>query len=94
LRSLIALIAASAVTMWVFRAMLVGDFFWAKCIGVALVTVFGCFIAYAGLFLLAQLFAVVTSPIVTAFDSASTEKPDSLHSSAAHDRDQGAGASG
>ena len=70
IRSLIVLIAASAVTMWMVRAMFIGNFFWAKCAGVILLTVFGCFVAYASLFLLAHLFTIVTSPIVSAIESA------------------------
>ena len=64
-----ALIAGCAVIMWLIRAMLVGDFFWAKCLGAILATVASCFLTYTGLFLLAHLFTIVSSPLVDAIDS-------------------------
>ena len=69
IRSLIVLITISAVIMWIARTMFVGNMFWAKCFGAALVTIGGCFATYAGLFLLAHLFTVATSPIVDAIDT-------------------------
>lgn len=73
IRSLIALSAICAVIMWLTRQMLIGDYFWAKCIGAILVTIAGCFVAYALLFLLAHLFTVVTSPIFEAIEKTSTD---------------------
>tara|TARA_R110002049_G_scaffold50370_3_gene143063 strand:+ start:101223 stop:101564 length:342 start_codon:yes stop_codon:yes gene_type:complete len=71
IRSLIALVFGSAVVMWLFRTMVVGNAFWAKCVSAVLVTAAACFVMYAILFLLAHLFTVVTSPIVDAIEGTS-----------------------
>ena len=76
IRSLIALSTICAMIMWLVRTMLVGDSFWAKCVGAVLLTTVGCFALYAALFLLAHLFTVVTSPLVDAIENTSSGNRD------------------
>ena len=82
---LIALSGVCAVIMWLVRTMLVADSFWAKCVGAVLLTIIGCFVLYAALFLLAHLFTVVTSPLVDAIEKTATGKPDGSAESEATD---------
>lgn len=69
IRSLIMLITASAVVMWIARRMLIGDMFWAKCFGAVLATIALCFVSYAAIFLLSHLFTIATSPLTRAIDA-------------------------
>lgn len=64
LRFLMSLIVLSAVVMWVFRAAIRDDVFWAQCVAVVLVTAAGCFALYALTFAMASLFASLTGAIL------------------------------
>lgn len=64
LRSLMALTAVAAATMWVFRAAMVDGQFWARPLSIVLLSFGGCFFAYAVVFALASLFASLTHTIM------------------------------
>lgn len=63
IRFFLVLIGASAVVMYTFRAAVVDDRFWAKILALLIATASGCFFAYAGLFLLANLLTATTAPL-------------------------------
>ena len=63
LRFLVGLITVCAGGMFTFRAAIVGNQLWAQCAAVVIATGVGCFIAYALLFLLADLFSTAASPL-------------------------------
>lgn len=64
IRFFLLLIGTSALVMLVFRAAIVGAALWAK-IAALLITVAGsCFLAYAGVFLVANLFSATASPLL------------------------------
>lgn len=50
--------------MYVYRAAFVGDAFWAKIASLLITIVGSCFLAYAGFFLVANLFSATTSPLL------------------------------
>lgn len=62
------LIGVSAVAMYTFRAAFVTDQFWAKIGSLLIATAGGCFLVYAALFFVANLFSATTSPILDALD--------------------------
>ena len=67
-------IGISALVMYTFRAAFVGDAFWAKIVSLLIVTSGGCFIAYAGLFFVANLFTATTTPLRRAFEPQQSEQ--------------------
>ncbi len=64
IRFFLLLIGSSALVMYVYRAAIVGDAFWAKIASLLITIVGGCFLAYAGFFLVANLFSATTSPLL------------------------------
>lgn len=64
IRFFLLLIGASALVMYIYRAAIVGDAFWAKIASLLITTVGGCFLAYACSFLVANLFSATTSPLL------------------------------
>ncbi|WP_145343762.1 hypothetical protein [Rosistilla ulvae] len=64
LRFLMLLVTLSAMLMWVFRAAIIENVFWAQCVAVVLATAIGCFAMYALAFALASLFASMTGSIL------------------------------
>jgi hypothetical protein len=66
IRFFIFLIALSAVAMLTFRAAIVGGHLWAKIGSLLIATSIGCFLTYAGLFLVAFLFSTATSALWSA----------------------------
>jgi hypothetical protein len=70
IRSLLALIASSALVMVVFRAATDGSPA-ARIATLLITTVGGCFVVYACLFLIANIFSSTTAPIVQALESTS-----------------------
>ena len=82
IRFFMALIAASALVMYAYRAAFVGDQFWAKIAALLISTAIGCFVVYAVLFLVANLFTATTAPIRKALDTPSSADHES--SSADH----------
>ena len=53
------LIAASAITMYIFREAFLGDRLWAMILSMLITTAMVCFVAYASLFIIANLFSNV-----------------------------------
>ena len=77
IRFFMFLIAVSAVAMYTFRAALVTGQFWAKIGSLLITTAGGCFIVYAALFFVANLFSATTVPILDALDP--SPAPDESH---------------
>lgn len=73
LRFLLLLIGGSAVMMFIFRMALVQDNHWAKVTAMLFTMIVACFVAYATLFLLANLFSVSTRPLRSALGYESTK---------------------
>ena len=69
IRFFLVLIGASAVVMYIYRAAFVGDAFWAKIASLLITIAGGCFLAYAGCFLVANLFSATTSPLLNSLSS-------------------------
>lgn len=63
IRFFVALIGVCALVMYTLRSAIVSDQLWAKCAALVMLTAIGCFIAYVGLFLLANLFSVVVGAV-------------------------------
>ena len=57
--------------MYIYRAAFVGGAFWAKIASLLITIIGGCFLAYAGFFLVANLFSATTSPLLNSLSSAS-----------------------
>ncbi len=57
------LIGVSALVMYTFRAAFVGNQLWAKIGSLLIATAVGCFVVYAALFLVANVFATATAPL-------------------------------
>ncbi len=70
IRFFIFLIGVSAVVMYTLRAAVVTNHSWAKIVSLMMATTIGCFLAYAFLFLVANLFNVTTMPIRDAIAAA------------------------
>ena len=64
IRFFLGLMVLSAAVLWVFRAALIADLFWAKCVSMVLIALAGCFVAYAAFFLLALAVATLSFPLV------------------------------
>ncbi len=64
IRFFLLLIGSSALVMYVYRAAIVGDAVWAKIAALLITIVGGCFLAYAGFFIVANLFSAATSPLL------------------------------
>lgn len=75
IRFFIFLIGLSAVAMYTFRAAVVANQVWAKIASLMMVTIIGCFTAYAFLFLVANLFNVTTMPLRDAMGGAQGDQP-------------------
>ena len=57
------LIGVCAIGMYTMRAAAVYDLLWAKIASLLIATVIGCFVVYAILFCLANLFTASTAPL-------------------------------
>ena len=68
------LIAASAVVMYTYRSAFVADQFWAKIASLLITTVGGCFLVYAALFMIANLFTASTAPIRHVLESSPADQ--------------------
>ena len=62
------LIGASAVVMYTYRAAFVDDQLWAKIASLVISIAGGCFLVYAALFFVANMFTTSTAPIRHALD--------------------------
>lgn len=74
IRFFMFLIGVSALVMYTFRAALVTDQFWAKIGSLLIATVLGCFITYAALFFVANLFSATTAPLRNAWEPSRRER--------------------
>ncbi|MEZ6089969.1 MAG: hypothetical protein R3C05_18470 [Pirellulaceae bacterium] len=67
LRSLMGLTALAAGVMWVLREAFFEGPLWARCVSLVLLSLGGCFFAYAMIFSLATLFAQMSNAILAPF---------------------------
>ena len=70
------LIGASAFVMFTFRMAMTTDALWAKIASLIIQASGCCFIVYAVLFLIANLFSATTTPILDAIESSAHDKED------------------
>ncbi len=84
IRFFMVLIAASAMVMVIYRMAFVAERMWAKISVLLISTIGGCFLVYALLFLIANLFTASTAPIRDAIES-STQDADASKPGSPHD---------
>ncbi len=89
IRFYLLLIGASAVVMYIYRAAFVNGAFWAKIASLLITITGGCFLAYAGCFLVANLFSATTSPLLNSLSSASESDSTGGSTRSDHDSDGG-----
>ena len=73
IRFMLLLFVASAIVIWVILGAFKHDWLWAKCVCLMLFTVAGCFLLYAALFLIANLFAGAGALIMSKRDEERTQ---------------------
>ena len=69
IRFFLILISVCALVMLIFQSA-VTDAGWPRIAALLIATIGGCFVAYAGLFLIGNLFSFTTAPIADAFEVA------------------------
>ena len=81
LRFFLLLIGLSAGVMVVFRLALLQDSYWARIVAVMFAITGACFIGYAVIFFLANLFSLSTRPLRSAIESQSDPQESSQEAS-------------